>query len=159
MELREFYGRFGERIKAFEGLGTTPEERQNQLTWSLGSSQRLNHQSNTFHICSRALSSWMSTPPSLEVGFSLKLVPVCSPTGLSCLALRPEGPPPNPKLCRSLICQIWGDIEGWSLPCHRLRGGGMGKVLLRGDQKKGGSDPDIKLRNFGYLTIIHCQFT
>jgi hypothetical protein len=46
MELGDSYGRIGGRIdyKALKGIGTPQENQQNQLTWTLGGSQRLNHQ-------------------------------------------------------------------------------------------------------------------
>lgn len=34
----------------------------------------------------------------------------------------------------------------------------MGKGLVMGCQKKGGSDSDIKLRDFSFFTKIDCQF-
>jgi hypothetical protein len=44
MELGDFYGRIGGRIAGLREIGTPQEDKLSKLTWTLGVSQRLNHQ-------------------------------------------------------------------------------------------------------------------
>ena len=40
---------FGEGLRALKGIGTPQEDQQNQLTWTLDSSQKLNHQPKSMY--------------------------------------------------------------------------------------------------------------
>ena len=49
MELGESYGRVGGRIEGQEEDRDATEDQQNQITWTLGGSQRLNCQPKSIH--------------------------------------------------------------------------------------------------------------
>ena len=85
------YGRAEEGLQAPEGTGTPQEDQQSQLTWTLGGSQRLNHQPKSIHgldlvlpcICSKC-PAWSScdSPNNWSgggsgAGCSLTLFPNC----------------------------------------------------------------------------------
>ena len=82
----------GEGLRDPKEKETPQEDQQSQLTWTLGGSQRLNHQPGTYmgslNICSRCV-VFMWVPQQLEQGLSLDLLPVCrfhSSSWLACLA-------------------------------------------------------------------------
>jgi hypothetical protein len=77
---------FREELRAMKGIGTPQEDQQSPLTWTLGGSQRLNHQpKNIFgldlapntNICSNVQLHLCVGPKHLKgAGLSLKLLPV-----------------------------------------------------------------------------------
>ena len=76
----------GEGLRDPEGIASPQEDQQNQLTWTFGGSQRLNHQPKSIHrldlaphpmyvqMCSLV---FMWVPQQLERGLSLTLLPGC----------------------------------------------------------------------------------
>ena len=85
MEVGDSYERI-RRILAPKGIGTSLENQQNQLTWTLGVSQRLNHQPKNMSWLNLGLAALIADvqfclhmgPEQLEQGLSQKLLPVCS---------------------------------------------------------------------------------
>ena len=65
MELWESYGRVGRRIEGPKEDRTSQEDQLSQLTWTLGSSQRLIHQPKSMHRLDVALLSIMEQMCSL----------------------------------------------------------------------------------------------
>ena len=98
MELGDSYGRVGRRIVARVEVETLQEDHLSQLIWTLGGSQRLNHQPKDMpwldlgplHICSRC-AAWSScgSPNNWSGDYScLCCLPVdpVPQTGPPCLA-------------------------------------------------------------------------
>ena len=89
----------GERFRDQKSTGTVQEDQQNQLTWTLGDPQRLNHQPKSMYgldldhlyICSDEQLSLHAGPPTTGAGAVLEPT-VCLPVdyislaGLPCLA-------------------------------------------------------------------------
>jgi hypothetical protein len=49
IEVRKSYERVGKRLKNTKGIGTPQGNQQSELTWTLGGSQRLNHQPKSLY--------------------------------------------------------------------------------------------------------------
>ena len=87
--------KLGESLRGLKRTGTPQEEQQSQLTWTLGGSQRLNHQPKSIqewtalqpdtYVADVQLGLHLS--PKLEQGLSQKLLPVCGICSSSWAAL------------------------------------------------------------------------
>jgi hypothetical protein len=85
----------GERLRDPKRIGTLQEDQQRKLTWTLGSSQRLNHQPKSEHkqhlgplhiCCSRAAWFLCGSPKQLEQGACCQLVCLWIQCPQPCLA-------------------------------------------------------------------------